>query len=218
MAQLWSNYAWQGRGGEYADNVTPEQWRLLAERLEKASSYMKELDPESDPHAYLVLMGIALGKSRARRELDILYDRAVHSNPRYFHYYPERAVALMERWFGRKDELANYVQSILEQPGGEDGQVAYSYIALRLMQRHGRDELFEKTGLSWPHVRAAYATRGRVYGLRSRDWNALCKMALAVPDVPAAKEALQHIGSDWDPAVWREKKYFDAAAAWIRSK
>lgn len=44
---------------------------------------------------------------------------------------------------------------------------------------------------------------------------ALCNFAVAAQDRSAAKEALAKIGQDWDPAIWKERKYFDTAVAWI---
>ena len=162
-------------------------------------------------------MDLARGMSSSREKLDALYKAAVQSYPAYFHYYSQRANILQERWFGRKGELGEYVQSVLRVPGGEDGQIAYSYIAFNLMQIYWSNELYPKTGLSWSQAKAAYTIREKRYGLRNKDWNALCKLAIAGLDLQAAKGALQHIGGNWDSQVWKEKQDFDAAVAWIRA-
>jgi hypothetical protein len=47
-----------------------------------------------------------------------------------------------------------------------------------------------------------------------RDWNALCNLALAAIDRDTAKLALEKIGGNCDPAVWKERKYFDEAVSW----
>jgi hypothetical protein len=68
--------------------------------------------------------------------------------------------------------------------------------------------------LSWPLIQSGYAARERLYGMRNRDWNALVNLALAGVDRGAAKEALVHVGGNWDPVIWKEKSYFDYAVDW----
>jgi hypothetical protein len=215
LAQLWVFYGWNGRGEAYTDKVTAEQWRLLASGMEKASSYCKGVDGRSDPHMYYLRMEISKGTSSPRRVRDELYVSAIKAYPTYFHFYRQRANDLQEKWAGQKGELQAYVASLVRSPGGESGLVAYSYAAYNLMLNIDRSSLYDSTGLTWPLVRSAYATRQQRYGLRSRDWNALCNFAVAAQDRSAAKEALVKIGQDWDPAIWKERKYFDSAVAWI---
>jgi hypothetical protein len=215
LAQLWLNYAWTSRGDGFADKVSTEQWRALASGLEKAASYCKTLNDRSDPHAYFVLMDIARGQENPRPVLDELYAAAIQLYPTYFHYYSQRANNLQERWYGRQGELQTYAESLLHSPGGDAGLVAYSYVAFNLMQFNDRSTLYESTGLTWPLVRSAYSAREQRYGLRNRDWNALCNLAVAALDRPAAKQALSRIGDNWDVAVWKERKYFDITVAWI---
>lgn len=218
MAQLWLGYAFHWRGDRYADQVTDKQWKLFREGLDKAASYLTDIDPDKDPHAYLVLMELAKGKQYPRPALDAMYEAAVKRYPMYFHYYSLRANDLQKRWYGRDGELSDYLQSVLKVPGGDDGKVAYSYISYSLMQLYPGEELYKRTGLTWPQVKVAYATRERRYGLRIKDWNALCYLAMAGNDRKAAMEALKHVGGDWSPQIWEEKKYFDAAVAWAQAK
>jgi hypothetical protein len=94
----------------------------------------------------------------------------------------------------------------------------YSQRAENLQERwYGteRSILLRTTGLSWPLIQSGYAARERLYGLRNRDWNALCNLALADIDRDAGKQALAHIGDNWDPVVWKERTYFDDAVGWI---
>jgi Domain of unknown function (DUF4034) len=215
LAGLWSSYAWDGRGTGFADKVTEQQWKLFATRLEKARSYLTEEDLQVDPHLYVVLMSIAKGWSAPREVHDELYALATKKFPSYFHYYAIRADYLQEKWAGRKGELKVLAESVLQSPGGDDGLVAYSYIAYRLMGQNLRSTLYETTGLSWPTVQAAYAARQKRFGLRNQDWNAFCNLAIAGLDRQVGMMALKEIDGNWDPAVWKERKYFDSAVQWI---
>ena len=83
-------------------------------------------------------------------------------------------------------------------PGGEDGKIAYSYAADRLIGQYDWGEIFIVTGLTWPLVKDAYAIRAKKYGMNNSNWNILLELAVAGGDKPTAQMAIQHIGKDWD--------------------
>jgi hypothetical protein len=216
IAELWRNYAWRARGTAYAKDVTNEQWAGFFEGFNKLESYMQGVDPNSDPAAFFMLLDLARARGGPRETLDALYRAAVRRYPTYFHFYGPRARNLELKWFGEEGELASYVQSLLISPGGEEGQVAYTYVASAIRVDFKRDDIYRNTGLSWPAVKAAYAARERRYGLRKYDWNMVCYLAVAATDRQTARNALEQIGEDWDQEIWRERKHFDQIVAWIR--
>jgi hypothetical protein len=214
LSHFWSNAGWTVRGDHYADKVTDRQWEILDSDLAKAKSALADIDSRTDPHLYFLLMEIARGQPDPRPVLDQLYASAVKAYPSYFHYYSQRVNMLQERWYGQPGELRTYSASLLRSPGGEMGLVAYSYVAFNLMQFNERSTLLQTTGLSWPIIKSAYATREKLYGLRNRDWNVLCNLALAAGDRDTAKGMLAKIADQWDPAVWKDRQYFDGAVSW----
>jgi hypothetical protein len=214
LAQLWSNAGWTARGDEYSDKVSEKQWKTLAFDLANAQSALSGLNGRDDPHFYYLMIAIARGSSNPRPVLDRLYRSAINAYPGYFHYYSQRADLLQERWYGQSGEMRDYAASVLQSPGGDAGLVAYSYVTFSLMQFYERSTLLQVTGLSWPTIQTAYAKRGELYGLRNRDWNVLFNLALAAIDRDAAKTALEQVQNNWDPAVWKERRYFDYAVSW----
>ena len=123
---------------------------------------------------------------------------------------------LVEQWLlASPGSVAGpFAVSLLESPGGDDGLVAYTFAAQSLMLDNGATVLSSENGLSWPLIKIAYAARDRQFGLRNRDWNTLCKLAVAAEDRAAAQATLVRIAGQWDPAVWDEAIYFEKAAAW----
>jgi len=216
LAQFWSTEAWAVRGGEYADHVPDRVWASFHESLDKSNSYLSGVGVTADPHLSYLQIANLKGEGSPRPRLDSLYEKAIKRRPTYFHYYSQRAIILQERWFGERGELASYAQSLLTRPGSDRGKVAYAYVASALIGLYQRSTFLKTTGLRWSDVQAGYSTRRRLYGLRNRDWNALCNLSLAAVDRATAADALGHIGTNWDPEIWKERKYFDAAVAWIR--
>jgi hypothetical protein len=216
-ANLWARYAWEARGESYAKDVAEEQWDRMRERLDQAAKHLDGLEPQTDPYAFIVLTNVAQLQHWSRTDIDALYETAIRSYPTFFPLYSQHANLLQTKWFGEGGELAAYVKSVLTSPGGEDGAVAYSYIAFRLMEQARGIDFYSATGLSWSEIKSAYAMREQRYGLRDQDWNALCMMAVWVPDRGDAKEALAQFDGRWDPGVWRTREYYDDVVAWIEA-
>jgi hypothetical protein len=218
LGQIWWNAGYQERGEGYVNSVGFFQWIGSYADLYKAKSVLANIDIHADPHGYYLLMEIAQGEfgwfTNRRGTLDNLYSEAVKAYPLYFHLYSLRAQILQVRWYGQPGELNAYEASLSTSPGGDAGSVAYSFLAYKLMQSTERSILLKTNGLSWPLIRSGYAVRERLYGLRNRDWNALLNLAIAGVDRETAKAALAQIGENWDPAVWKERSYFDYAVGW----
>jgi hypothetical protein len=218
LGQLWWNAAYKERGEGYAITVGFFQWISEYSDLYKAQSALANIDIRADPHGYYLSMEIAQGEfawfTNERATLDALYSEAVRAYPLYFHFYSQRAEILQVRWYGQPGELNAYEESLARLPGGDAGLVAYSFIAYKLMQNTERSILLKTNGLSWPLIQSGYAVREHLYGMRNRDWNALLNLALAGVDREAAKAAVAQIGDNWDPVVWKERRYFDYAVGW----
>jgi len=215
-AQLWLNLAWQGRGTAMPDRVTEAGWRSYAEGLGQASVQLAGLDPKSDPHIRFLLMAAAAGAAHPAGDLDAVYAAAIRDYPSYFHYYSQRAKAVLALSSGSPSALATLLITVLQTPGGDNGLVAYSYVTFILFDFYQASDPYQHAGLSWPLIEAAYTARERRFGLRNRDWNVLCKLAVLAHDPIAAGKWLARIGANWDESVWHKRQNFDAAVAWIR--
>ena len=218
LGQLWWNAGYQERGEGYVNSVGFFQWIGSYSDLYKAKSALANIDIHADPHGYYLLMEIAQGEfgwfTDRRGTLDNLYSQGVKAYPLYFHFYSLRAQILQVRWYGHPGELDAYEAALSTSPGGDAGSVAYSFIAYKLMQSTERSILLQTNGLSWELIKSGYAARQRLYGMRNRDWNALLYLAIAGFDRETGKAALARVGENWDPAVWKERGYFDYAVGW----
>ena len=218
MGQFWWNVGYGQRGTDYAYTVGFFDWMSSFGSMYRARSAVSGIELRADPHGGYLLMEIVQDElylfGNKRKDLDDLYRAAVETYPSYFHYYSQRAQILQVRWFGQPGELEAYESSLAATPGGDAGLVAYSFIAYKLMQNTERSILLQTNGLSWKSIQSGYEARERLYGMRNRDWNALFNLSLAGVDRDAAKAALAHIGENWDPVVWLQRKYFDEAVEW----
>lgn len=216
MTQFLYNNAWVARGHGYVSETTKGQWLGYRLYLSKARAVLARLDPKRDPYIYLMSMQIAVGEPDARAHLDALFKAGVHSFPKYFTYYADRADDLQEKWFGEPGELAAFTRSLLKSPGGDDGLIAYSYVAGRFV-RNNIDTpglIYRDTGLDWPLVKKAYAARERRSGLGASEWNTLLFLALIANDPASGAAVVKHIGPNWSKSIWHDASGYAATVKW----
>jgi len=192
-AVVWEEYAWTGRSHGYANEVSQAQWALFAERAKRAAQFMRNVDPTRDAQAYLVLLDLARDLNLPRPQIDIVFRRAHEHFPAYLPYYTAYAYLVLPKWFGAPGDLAEYTRSLLVDPGGEDGAIAYARVAERLSWEKDVPDTYRDAGLTWVDVKHGFALRERKYGLDKNAWISLCYFAALAGDRSAAREAFRHV-------------------------
>jgi len=190
MAQFWIANAWKARGHGYANRISPEQWKLYADRMGKAHGYLVGLNPKDDPHIYLEYLKLADAAASPRKTLDLVYAAAIRDYPTDYEFYSMRAERLQEKWYGSPGQLASYAESLLHSPGGEIGQIAYAFVAGTLRSEDSAADVLQRKWLPWPSVKQAYQVMEKRYGFSNGDWNSLVDYINAAEDGPFAVELL----------------------------
>ena len=220
MARLWYYGAWQARGCGYASEISQKQWREFAERLKIAADHARGLDANQDPEAGRILLALSRDFNLPPDQISTIFERIRQRFPTYLPYYREYTNMMEEKWSGRRDLLPAFVTSLLRDPGGDTGDVAYSIAAEWLASDMETSRLYSgETGLDWKNLRRAYATRERLYGLGSRDWTMLCYFAVAASDRDAAREAFRHFVTKLEYWPWSGNGHFyNEVVPWILSR
>ncbi len=218
IAKYWIAQAWTTRGGGYASTVSDAQWKVFHDLVEKAATYLVNVNPKIDPMIYYQKIEIAKDESAPREILDSLYSKAISTFPDYYEYYIQRSDVLQEKWFGKPGEFAKYASSLPEIRDQDIGVIAYSFVIVHLLTSCdcNSNTIFRSMGLSWKSTKQGFDARLKKYGLRNRDWNEMTLLAALAGHAADAKVALEHI-SEWDPPIWRSRQEFDRAVAWINA-
>jgi hypothetical protein len=194
LMRFWQVAAWNARGCGFAKDVTPTKWKAFGERLTIAMGYARQIKAEDDPEAMRLMIELARDFNVPRTQVDQIFDAARKRYPSYFAIYTEYGNLVQQKWSGRTDLALPYLRSLMRDPGGDTGEVAYSFAATLLMYATEGDAVYnDTTGLDWPTVRRAFATRERLYGLGPWEWTNLCYLAWAAGDRDAARDAFQHV-------------------------
>ena len=220
IAQAFAYYSFglEARGGGYADTVTPEGWKLLEERNEKAAALLVEASRriEKCPFWYEVMQDVALQQGWTKEQELQLLNAAIQFEPDFYHFYREHANYLLPKWYGEEGETQAFAEEISARVGGQQGEFLYFEIGSMLACQcdPNRNTL---EGLSWPRLKEGYTALGELYGVSNMKANRFAMMAYLEKDKAAAQPAFEKIGNNWEDRVWRKRQDFDDAKAWAMS-
>lgn len=219
LAQAYLGYAWQARGGGYANTVTSESWELHGERVALAGATLAEAArlKQKCPYWYEMMQNVALAQGWDKAQARQLMDQAVASEPGYYHYYREYANFLQPKWYGDAGEVETFAEEVSDQVGGPEGEFLYFEIA-SLVACQCDSEKTALQNMSWPKIKRGYAALEQLYGVSNLKSNRFASMAFKAEDKLAAREAFVQMGNDWEKKVWMSSEKFENARAWATSE
>jgi hypothetical protein len=203
------SYAWEARGGGYAESVEGAGWRLFSERIHKARESLEaaELLGSRDPQTYAELLVVARAEGWNRQRRRRVLEKALGLAPGYHETYFEEAADLLPRWHGAPGDVERFA----EQAVGyckDEGEAIYARILWNVSGYYKDEERFKEHTFSWPRARRGFETLLRLYPDSRRNLNAFCQMACLAGDRVTAAELFDRIGENWTEDVWgREAKY-----------
>lgn len=212
LADAYENFAWKARGGDFADTVTPEGWKLFGERMQKALDTLNEAEQISqrDPEwrNSMLVATTALGWNRAKA--DALVDESLSREPGYFYIARIQADNLLPKWYGEPGETEKFVADVADRIGGEEGAATYFFVAEYILTSAERCIPCTPPTMSWKRIREGYAAIQHLYGTNNFERNAYAFLAVHAGDRETARRAFEVIGDNWDPDVWETKARFES--------
>jgi hypothetical protein len=208
LAESYNSYGEKARGGGYADQVTDEGWKLLAERAHKGQAILEEAEalPEKCPEWYAAMIEIARSEEWEPDQLQALFQKAVAFEPEYYYYYRMLADSLLPKWGGEEGDAARFAAVVADGVGGKKGDLIYFEIATTLVC--ACDNVHGLNSLSWPRIKAAYTALQELYGTSVSHLNEIAMMAFRAADFDYATVSFNEIGDNWDKAVWPTRDSF----------
>ena len=211
LAWFYHNYGWAARGGGYADSVTDEGWRLMAERAGMGRKILEEAQalPEKCPEWFSAMMAIAGDESWDSEQSLALFKKAIEFNPDYYYFYLDQAEMLLPKWGGNEGDVAAFADAMTNRLGGKKGDAMYFLIGTTIVCNCANHD--HLNGLSWERLKRGYAASEELYGRSIKRLNKMAYMASQADDSDYANTLFTQIGENWDPQPWRAREYFDEA-------
>ncbi len=104
------DYAWQARGGGYADSVTPERWKLFGERLDTAAAALEKawrIDP-SEPFTAITMIRVELGQGKGRDRMELWFRRAMNADSNSLEACQAKLLYLEPKWHGSYQAMVEF--------------------------------------------------------------------------------------------------------------
>jgi hypothetical protein len=219
LADAYTEYAWHARGTGFADTVTEEGWKLMADRVATAKTVLEEAKQlkAKCPHWYEVMQTVALGQSWEMDEYNKVFEEAVAFEPAYHYFYGDKAQYLLPRWHGEPGDWEHFADDISRRLGGKLGSIMYFEIAMDVSDCYKDRTFFTETKISWPKLKQGFADLEETHGVSIRLLNEFCRIAGQSGEKAYTKALLTRIGDNWDPETWTNKEYFEHYKAWANS-
>ncbi len=217
MASFLKNYAWNARGGDFADKVTQENWRLFSERLHQAYNVLSDAKnlEHDDPVYWSIVLGIALGLEMPRPTYDALFKRAIFCQPLYEPFYKARANFLLPRWYGTNGEWEKDLAHSADSIGGDNGDMLYAQVVWDMHCSTYFPNIFEANPeLSWARVDRGFAVILKRFPDSLSAKNEGAHLAALANDKDAARKYFTATQGNVDSRDWDAKGDFIEQATW----
>lgn len=212
-ADFLFEYAWHARGDGYADTVTPEGWRLFAERIAAART---ALDESSDwepkcPMWWLLYLQVALAQGWENADYERMFSEAKSFEPQFWRYDVARAKYLLPRWHGKEGDWEKAAEVEAGRAGGLGPEI---YARLVVMQRGYYNNVFRESDASWPKTREGFELMRQRYPDSLEILSSYCSLACLAEDRPQARKLFDELGNHVSLYIWGNRQRFLNNRAW----
>lgn len=203
-ALLYRKWAWQARGGGYANSVAPIAWAIYDVRLREAKSILERSAERSKKHPlwYELMLSIAVDLSDAA-DLESLFDEATASFPYYRPIYHQMLRGSLPRWSGSIAQVDELVTTAVLRTQERLGSGMYALLYWRLAEYEGAEfDLFEDSGANWPTMRRAFEDLLARYPDSGWILNGFASFACRAEDATTYASVRERMGSRHIAAAW----------------
>jgi hypothetical protein len=210
-------YGWAARGFGYANTVSVEASKILADSTEKALTLAQKApaNPLDDcPERYLLLLKIGKTKGWDRGIFISALDAAIKYEPMYHGYYAQTRDYLQPRWYGKEDEWLSFVDTadVLAMNAGS----RELYVRLISSVWPSTWQNFNNTTITWGKMRKGFSDLEQNYPNSPFNLNNFARFACLAKDKDVAKKLFTKIGDEPYMELWQNIKEidFDACRTW----
>ena len=159
--KFYYEWAWKGRGNGYANQVTPERWKLFSDRLaeaEKALNRAWNLNPR-DEQAPTLMISVIECQQKKRDEMETWFDRAMNLNTNNYQACGKKLHYLYPQWYGSREDMLEFGRQCVQSTlwGGDVPLIlvdAHLQCA-RLLPSSEQEDYWRQPEV-WPDIKAAY--------------------------------------------------------------
>lgn len=218
LSRLWGDYAWNARGGGYADDVKEDSWPVIQERLEKAWRIINEpLLPGSNdtPLRHNDLLRLAKVRGVDRYTFAKIFQEAIRQEPTYYHNYTIMTDYLLPKWHGDEGEWQRFLEGITNLNPTNEGATIYTRTAWSMFLGHDWQD-FKGSGVSWDKMKTGFKEIDHNYPDSPWILNWYARFACRAGDLETMKILFKRIDTNnYYPEAW-DKDNIEDCRNWVK--
>ncbi len=214
---VYVKWAWEARGGGFADTVTPKGWTDYAARLDGAAAALThawEVDP-ADPDPPTEMLTVELGRDQSGpAEMDRWFGRAMAADPDDYAACTNKLYYLTPRWHGSEEQMLAFGRECLVG-GNWQARLPLVLVDAHVSLADASDDAaayWLRPGV-WADVTSVYAGYLRRYPADDLIRGHYAHFACRCHQWRAARDQFAALGDRLTPAVFGEDATGELAAA-----
>lgn len=194
---LYTDYAWDARGGDYANKVTSKGWQLMADRLKIARAALEKAyakDPD-DARAPTQMITVIMGQQTGRDDMEKWFARAMKANPDDMDACDRKLTFLEPKWGGTPEDMIDFGRQCF-QGGDFEGRIPFVLVdAYHQLASYYADprQLYSSQGV-WDDIRSVYEKDLALYPDSPRDRSFYAYYAVMCGQLPTARQQFKILG------------------------
>lgn len=158
-AMAFEDWAWQARGGGYANSVSGAGWLWYAARVEMAATSLREApaSARATPLWYELSLEVGIDQSRGLPALRGIFDAGAARFPDYLPIYDEMLRALMPRWFGSYQKVDRFINAEYASSASHTGFQMYTRLYWMFAGLSGdKEDIFTDGLADWNSMKSGF--------------------------------------------------------------
>lgn len=158
--EVYTDYAWDARGKGWANTVTPEGWKLMAERLAEAEEALTEAwkkNPD-DSEAPTQMLVVELGQGKGRAVMETWYQRAMAADPNNLSACKKKLYYLEPKWYGDEEQMLKFARELVAG-GNWDARLPFELVVAHYTlagYTENREDYYKKNPAVWKDLQSVY--------------------------------------------------------------
>jgi hypothetical protein len=220
--RVYVTYAWDARGGGWANSVTEDGWAKMKERLaaaEEALTAAYEKDP-FDAEAPTQMLVVELGQGKGRDVMEKWYQRAMKADPDNIAACKKKMYYLEPKWHGGAEPMLEFGRELLK--GGNWGallpfQLVDAHLTLAGYEKDKSGAYWSRPGV-WEDLKSVYDA-ALAHDPKNDYWRSFyAKLACRCGQFAEARRQFEAVGERARLDAFKDKAELDRLRAEANEK
>ena len=158
LFRAWVDRAWDVRGGDYADKISPDQWDKVHLALSQSADVASRLPAsvKDTPFFWQTTLSFSQLVGVPFEQFAAQYEEGARRFPKERTLDFRMATMLLPQWSGQMGAWQDWIGKRADAIGGVEGDIAYGQLVLHMNDSFEDAKFWAQPGLDWPRARRGF--------------------------------------------------------------